>query len=427
MTGLDQANLLAFAEARRVNERWITAFAVAASLIFGGAGIVRIATGDPLAGTSFAVLSLGVGLYYAVGWWRARLCPPSALEAALRTSLEAGLGTALLLALSPGHPDAALQNAPVLLYVIAIFAAVLRLYPQLSLLAGTLAAGGWLICWAALVTKEGLTLPGIGPEEAVERAILLGLCGVLSHQIGQTLVGLTGRIAQEATHRERIRRAFGAYVAEPIVQRVLQGDLSLSTERRVISVLFVDIRGFTTFSAEREPAEVLGLLNSALEAFSIEVQNHGGIVNKFLGDGLMALFGAPVEEVNHARHAALAALAIAKAARRLDRQGAYPGLRVGVGLHCGEVVVGDVGGEDHREYTAIGDVVNVASRVESATKELGETVLVTEEVLAALGEGFTVGPASRIRLRGRMDETSLFALRGGPSIASKVTVIPTLG
>lgn len=410
MGDVQRATLGAFDEARRVNEQWIAGFAVAVALIFGGAGLVRLATGDTVNGMVFTLLCVVVAAYYALALWRARTAPPSRLEAGLRTVLETSLATALVLSQAPQGPDQALLNAPVLLWVIAIFVPILRLYPPLSLLAGVVAAGSWLSVWALLVTPAGLATPALEPSGSVERAILLVLCGVLSHRIAAGMVRLTGRVAEEATEREQVRRAFGAYVSEPVVERVLQGDLQLSTERRVITVLFVDIRGFTSFSAGREPAEVLDKLNRALEAFSVEVRDRGGIVNKFLGDGLMALFGAPVEEPLHARQAAEAAVAIARAARLLSESGAYPGLRVGVGLHSGEVVVGDIGGRGHREYTAIGDVVNVASRVEGMTKELQATILVTDAVRAAMGDGFQVGDPVQVTLRGRAEPTPLYPL-----------------
>jgi adenylate cyclase len=175
-------------------------------------------------------------------------------------------------------------------------------------------------------------------------------------------------------------------------------------------VLFVDIREFTPFSQQTHPDEVFRKLNLALAAFADQVAAHGGIVNKFLGDGLMAIFGAPLDDPDHALKACRAALGIAQVAASLRDSGAYPELRIGVGLHCGEVVVGDVGGVEHREYTAIGDVVNVSARVEAATKEVGAEVLVTDEVLRGLTGGVTPGRSFRTRLRGHDQELVLHEL-----------------
>lgn len=407
----DTRSLSPFDQARRSNERWIAAFVVGAASLFALAGAARWLGGDVATGAPFTALSLLVGAYYLSAWKRAAVAPPGVGEAVLRTVLEASVGTAVMWSQASVGGDRALLNAPVILYVLATFVAILRLRPGLALLAGLLGAAEWLVTWSLLVTPAGLALDSLRPVASFERVILLALCGVLAYRIGRSLVSLTDRVARETLEREQVRRAFGAYVAEPVVERVLKGDLTLTTERRIISVLFVDIRGFTSFSEGREPGEVLDKLNCALEAFSIEVRDRGGIVNKFLGDGLMALFGAPVQEPLHASQAVQAALAIARAARELDESGVYPGLKIGIGLHCGEVVVGDIGGQGHREYTAIGDVVNVASRVESITKELGETLLITDAVRLAMGEGFELGPPLEITLRGRDEQTAVYALR----------------
>ncbi|MCB9778634.1 MAG: adenylate/guanylate cyclase domain-containing protein [Alphaproteobacteria bacterium] len=404
-----------FQAARQANERWVAAFFVASSLLFAMLGLRRLLAGEQIVGLAILGAAAFTFAVYAHGFVDAGRRPPSMAALVFRTTTEALVPTVFVLIQGRQDATVALQNAPVILWVIPMFISVLRLQPRLSLVAGGLAAGGWLACWALLGSEISRTLPGLGGAGAVERSVLLLICGVLAWRIGASMTSLVARVGEVAAERERVRHAFGAYVAEPVVERVLSGDLSLSTERRVISVLFVDIRGFTAYSADRTPTEVLDRLNTALEAFSVEVRRRDGIVNKFLGDGLMAIFGAPLDEPDHARNAAQAAVAIARVAQELDRSGAYPGLRIGVGLHCGEVVVGDIGGRGHREYTAIGDVVNTASRVEGVTKDLDETVLVTRAVVEALGEGFTLGPGRPVSLRGKTEPVELFALRDGPA------------
>ena len=216
---------------------------------------------------------------------------------------------------------------------------------------------------------------------------------------------------EEAEERLRVRTAFGAYVAEQVVERVLAGDLTPRTERRNISVVFVDIRGFTRMSEGLDPEVLLSRLNMALEAFSEAVRDEGGIVNKYLGDGLMAIFGAPDLYTDHAARACRATLRCVEAARQLDGSG-FPGLAIGVGIHTGGVVVGDVGGTGHREYTAIGDVVNVASRVESANKELGTTALVTGATAEAAGDSFAFRELPPIAVRNRNEPVAVFSLEG---------------
>jgi adenylate cyclase len=124
----------------------------------------------------------------------------------------------------------------------------------------------------------------------------------------------------------------------------------------------------------------------------------------------MAIFGAPEHYADHPARAVRAALAIRAIAEELDRSGAFAGLRIGVGVHRGDVVVGDIGGERQREYTAIGDAVNVASRVEGATKELGEDVLITSAVAERVAGLFTLRPHGAVALRGRIDGVGVFGV-----------------
>ncbi|RME26520.1 MAG: adenylate/guanylate cyclase domain-containing protein [Deltaproteobacteria bacterium] len=407
-----------FDEIRRRNERWIAAFVLGVAALFAIISLARLASGRAGIGAVALVVSLGALAFYAVAWWQAGRQAPRMSQALLRTAFEVSVPTAITAAGLAQRGPEALVYAPALIYPLAIFVSALRLRPGLPLVASALAGLEWLTLWWTTTTPESRArFTSLSLVSTLERVAVLSMCGVLAWRLGRSLEALTVRIADTVRQREQVRRAFGAYVAEPVVDRVLSGDLQLTTERRTITVLFVDIRGFTRFSASREPTEVLGRLNQALEAFSVEVDRHGGIVNKFLGDGLMALFGAPLDTPDHARNAARCALSIAAAARRLRDSGVYPELQVGVGIHCGEVVVGDIGGRGHREYTAIGDVVNVASRVEGMNRTLDTSVLVTRAVREAMGEGFALGGPHRVRLRGRDGELTLYDLRGGPDDA----------
>lgn len=400
--------------ARRENERWIDTFAMLLAGAFCLLAVLRMFGRDPASGAAMLAISAGALLYYAHSWLRARSKAPPTWEVGLRTAVEVSLPTLLLWVQAARDPTQALLNTAVVLYQIGIFLGILRLRPLLPLLGGAVAASGWIASYYALVTPEALSLAPLTHAAAWERVVLLLFCGALAWHVARSLERLTGKVSEATLDRERVRRAFGAYVAEPVVERVLRGDLKLSTERRVVTVLFVDIRGFTAFSEAHPPDAVLDQLNQALEAFSVEVRDRGGIVNKYLGDGLMALFGAPAEEPHHARQAAEAALAIARRAEELERSGVYPGLRIGVGVHSGEVVVGDIGGRGHREYTAIGDVVNVAARVESATKEVGSPVLITEAVREAMGAGFRCGEPVARALKGRDQAVQVIPLLSGP-------------
>ena len=202
------------------------------------------------------------------------------------------------------------------------------------------------------------------------------------------------RFALEDRDRRRLRRIFGQYVPDRVVDDILAGGLEQFAGRRVeITVLFSDVRNFTHISEELSPEALMAQLNEYFGAMTEVVVTQGGVVDKFIGDGLLALFGAPVRHEDHARRALYAARRMREVLSDLNRGWAERDshqFRIGIGLHTGEVVVGNVGSERKIEYTALGDTVNVASRVESATKEFFRTssacILISESTLRAIGE-----------------------------------------
>lgn len=175
-------------------------------------------------------------------------------------------------------------------------------------------------------------------------------------------------------------------------------------EERTLAILFSDIRGFTSFAESHLAYDVVHILNRYFRYMGDAVLRHGGYIDKYIGDGLMALFGLEHADADASCRAAVAcALDMGAAlpelnaylARQFDQT-----LRVGIGVHVGEVIVADLGHPHRRQLTAIGDVVNVASRIESATKEVGVSLLVSAEVLARLGPGVRIGQQAQVVLKG---------------------------
>jgi class 3 adenylate cyclase len=182
------------------------------------------------------------------------------------------------------------------------------------------------------------------------------------------------RMVQGLEERERLREAFGAYVDPGLAERVLREGSELEGEELDVSVLFLDIRDFTAYCERATPHEVVSLLNGFWELVVPVLLRHGGHANKFIGDGLLAVFGAPEELPDHADRAVEAAheLAALVAQRYAGRIG------VGIGVNSGSVIAGSVGGGGRIEFTVIGDTVNTAARVEAATRETGDDVLITD-------------------------------------------------
>jgi adenylate cyclase len=192
-------------------------------------------------------------------------------------------------------------------------------------------------------------------------------------QIGQLQMGFNQMVAGLA-ERERIRNAFGTYVDPDVVAHILSEGTNLEGEEVEVTILFIDVRDFTGFAERTAAHEVVTGINRLFEVVVPIIRAHGGHVDKFIGDGLMAVFGAPRRQPDHADRALATALEVARAIGA----GAAGPLRVGIGLNSGAVVAGNVGGAGRFEFSVIGDAVNVAARVESATRETGDSILLTE-------------------------------------------------
>jgi adenylate cyclase len=222
----------------------------------------------------------------------------------------------------------------------------------------------------------------------------------------------------ERRSREQAVQMFNRFVNPHVVQELIaHGGLSRGGESRQISVLFSDIRGFTTLSEKRSPQEIVALLN---RYFTLQVEvvfRHGGSLDKFIGDCIMAFWGAPLDDPEHAHHAVAAALEMADALqhfkRELGEQDAD--FDVGIGIHSGPAVVGLIGSDQRREYTAIGDTVNLASRIEGLTKGTSR-ILVSSETMKLCGNAFDFKSFGLYKVKGRDQEVELYApkIRGTP-------------
>jgi class 3 adenylate cyclase len=223
--------------------------------------------------------------------------------------------------------------------------------------------------------------------------------------------------------RARVRDVFARFLPESMVDEVLMradGDVRLGGVRAVATVLFCDLRGFTTFSERTPPDDVIAVLNRYFAEMGDAVLDNGGTLIGFLGDGLIAVFGAPLECDDHADRAVAAAREMA--GERLSRfngwacaNGYDEPFRIGVGISSGPLMAGNVGSERRLEYTAIGDTVNTASRIESLTKELGHSVLMSEatiDLLAAPADDLSF--VDEVTVRGRRAATRLWGLAARP-------------
>lgn len=212
-------------------------------------------------------------------------------------------------------------------------------------------------------------------------------------------------MVQGLAERERLRDAFGAYVDHAVADRVAVEGASLEGEEVEVSVLFLDICDFTAFAERSAPREVVAALTGFWELVVPVLSRHGGHANKFIGDGLLAVFGAPERRVDHADRAVAAALEVSDAVR--SRWGGA--VRTGIGVNSGPVIAGSVGGGGRVEYTVIGDVVNTAARVERATRQTDDEVLITDATRRLLTPGrFELAECATVALRGKRERVTLW-------------------
>jgi adenylate cyclase len=275
-----------------------------------------------------------------------------------------------------------------------------------------LAIAAAISIWLSLVLADAVSGPIVDLRDATRR---VG-AGDLGVRVPVVSTDETGELAESFNamvaglgERERLRDAFGAFVDPALTERVLAEGTDLRGEEVDVSIVFVDVREFTTFAEKADAHEVVGTLNTLYEAVVPVILRHGGHANKFIGDGLLAVFGAPERHADHAVRAVAAAREIAQLVR--DRLGGE--LRVGVGVNSGRVVVGTIGGGGRRDFTVIGDPVNTAARVEAATRLTGDDVLITETTLRALGpHGDDFEERSSAPLKGKAATVRLYAPRG---------------
>ena len=240
--------------------------------------------------------------------------------------------------------------------------------------------------------------------------VVIGCAAAATAHLIRRVRALVAGITVEQRKRERLGRYFSPAVAERLQTQAAN---SGAPDAQELTVLFSDIRDFTTMSGALPPAEVVRLLNEYYGHMVEKIFQHGGTLDKFIGDGIMAYFGAPLPDDDHAAHALDCALAMLDELARFNLERAGRGeaaLRIGIGLHTGVAVVGDIGSPARRlDYTAIGDTVNVASRIEGLTKEAGTPVLVSAATRDRVGARYAWREMPPMKVRGKAEPLALFA------------------
>jgi adenylate cyclase len=312
------------------------------------------------------------------------------------TFIETSLPTVLLaIHIDRMGASEALGFAAPLVYFLFIVLSTLRLDFWLPVFTGLVAAVE-LFAMAMLYHPD---LPR-NVDYHLLRSLVILICGLLAGAVALRLRRQFEASIAAASARDRVTNLFGQHVSPQVVERLMLEGAATASELRRVVVMFVDFRSFTVQAQQRSPRQVVERLDRAFAVLVEILDRHGGIVNKFLGDGLLALFGAPIAHDDAVRQAVDAARDMLAAMERDNAAGDWA-LRIGIGVHVGEVVAGTIGSPRRKEYTVIGDAVNLASRLEALNKELGTQCLISAAVYDALGEaGRDAMPLGEMKVRG---------------------------
>lgn len=279
-----------------------------------------------------------------------------------------------------------------------------------------------LTAFAAALATAALYL--VAAQLAFEAGLVLTVVYPLVTLIVTAVGILAVQYLQAAFERQRVRFTFSRFVPEEVVDEILEkgeDQLQLGGVRREATVLFSDLRGFTSYSESRPPGEVVEVLNRYLSEMTDAIMNHGGTLVSYMGDGIMAVFGAPIEQADHADRAIAAARemldvrlpAFCEWMRENDRG---DGFAMGIGLNSGDVMSGQVGSERRMEYTTIGDTTNTASRLEGMTKGSGHRVFIADSTRAARrGDDAELVAVGEFEVRGREKPLRVWSLAEPPA------------
>lgn len=338
-------------------------------------------------GATFVLATMEFGFQFRIKYWLANnMIPPgwwwytSAANEVLVPTIAM-----YLIGLEMPNPLDVLHTPISSLYFAFIIMSVLRLRGTHSLFVGTLSTLSYLAVYIALLFNvEGLRVFNTLLHEPVlhiQSAIFIFVAGLLSAFVARQLRTHFESTMRAQEERGEVLKIFGRQTSPAVVEQLIQKKGEPDSKRLHVSVMFVDVRGFTSYAESREPETVVAYLNSLFSFMIDAVHEHGGMVHQLLGDGFMAVFGAPLEDSTHAKGAVQAGLDILSTLGQKQQDGEIPATRIGIGIHSGQALVGMVGSNIHREYKITGDVVNVAARLEELNKTLQTCMLVSASTM----------------------------------------------
>ncbi len=263
------------------------------------------------------------------------------------------------------------------------------------------------------ITNPIISLVG-ATKKIIEGQYSVDIAPTSKDEIGE-LTSTFIEMGKGLEEREKIKSAFGKFVNKEIAEAALHGELRLGGERKTVTILFSDIRAFTAISEKLEPEEVVEFLNKYMTRMVMCVEKSSGVVDKFIGDAIMAVWGTPISHGNDTENAINGALMMRRELIDFnsDRGGPKkPYIRIGCGINTGEVLAGQIGSDDRMEYTVIGDPVNLASRIEALNKPFGTDILISEDTYRLVQDIFAVEKMKQIRVKGKIEPQQIYAVLG---------------
>ena len=291
----------------------------------------------------------------------------------VNTAIEVLLPSFIIFIVAKQFPRHNVMLSPaVYIYFIFIVLSTLRLNFGLSFFCGLLAslssaAFSWFL-YGHFTTTDAT------------RSIIILMSGVAAGMVARQIRAGIDNSLIEAQKRHRVENLFGQQISPEVAKKMLQNDGKIESRRMKAAIMFIDIRNFTRFASGKKPEEIVQYQNAFFSLVIDAVSRHHGIVNQFLGDGCMVTFGAPLDLTNPSQHAVDASITLLKALESATIKGELPPTKIGIGIHTGEVVTGNIGTSHRQQYSITGSVVILASRIEQLNKQFDSQLLVSEEV-----------------------------------------------